>query len=654
MMIGWLVSGIFTLVWLALLVHCVRRRAFYPLFDKATKAVWLLGFLLFNPLLMLGYVLFGMIPRPPEPGTRPGRLKLIRALAYAWIVLAILLVNTRAFGPPATPRTMTLDPKGAVVLESGKGALEAGAQIGVLLAETNKSVGTAAGHSENDRLSACIIRIRCDDPHPLLDAAARKLQIMLVNESSVCERVAYYPFGQEPPIGDPLADVFVTLAEADLSVLPLPAGRRIRGTLVWAAGTAPYRTPSFYSDPTSLPVIEFNMNGRLDHKSLFHGIELGSARYQQAARNIAQSIAEPLVKSFDEWGAKHGVMPELPDVVQGTYSPPPALPIIPADAEVLESGFGTLIHNSTVWRFEDERGDDELLSALVSQLTEDGWKGQASASVPSQRMKRGDESIHICRELPMPVTPSPSPIVVNSTVTSPVPVYVHYQRRFSDDETAAAMDAILASADIDTLLLFEGLLRIGNLGDRLMDRLEGGVPSTTGGLFKLVQFYKDRGDDDHARKALLRARVMQYLSMSTNQHQSAIKRLAEELGDPELAEAPLDPQVCRDMGFLDRAEMTFPATLERDLNEPLVLFSVDEDGAMHTIAYRVRPATGPKHLGEFTYACVKSSGGSRSSSRSTPTSPDHVFHDEFEGAWLFVDVKPLGDGRFEFTVRDQD
>jgi hypothetical protein len=68
-------SAIYLIVWSALLVHCLFRREFYPIFGRGwgTKVLWLLTFVFLNPFLTLIYFVFGFLLgtplNPPKPRT---------------------------------------------------------------------------------------------------------------------------------------------------------------------------------------------------------------------------------------------------------------------------------------------------------------------------------------------------------------------------------------------------------------------------------------------------------------------------------------------------------------------------------------------------------------------------------------------------------
>ena len=61
-------SGLYLIIWSALLIHCLFRREFYPIFGRrwGTKGLWLLTFVFLNPLLTLIYFFFGFLLSFPK------------------------------------------------------------------------------------------------------------------------------------------------------------------------------------------------------------------------------------------------------------------------------------------------------------------------------------------------------------------------------------------------------------------------------------------------------------------------------------------------------------------------------------------------------------------------------------------------------------
>ena len=90
-MVG-VVLAVYAVVWAACLVHCLRCKAFYPVFGRGwgTKSFWLATFLFFNPVLTLIYVVFARY------GSRDTQPALSRTVGVLGVVLAgAVLVGRR-------------------------------------------------------------------------------------------------------------------------------------------------------------------------------------------------------------------------------------------------------------------------------------------------------------------------------------------------------------------------------------------------------------------------------------------------------------------------------------------------------------------------------------------------------------------------------
>ena len=84
---------LYLLVWLLLLVHCLKRKRFFPIFSDgvSTKVLWLVTFIFFNPLLTLLYIVFGVIPRP---SVAPGKTLLGRISSVIALILLVMAKNS--------------------------------------------------------------------------------------------------------------------------------------------------------------------------------------------------------------------------------------------------------------------------------------------------------------------------------------------------------------------------------------------------------------------------------------------------------------------------------------------------------------------------------------------------------------------------------
>lgn len=258
------VKILYLLLWLVLLVHCFRKKRFFPILGTglSTKILWMVTFLFFNPVLTLLYVIFGLTLRPPV-----GRK--VRILGRVGSVLAVVLIAATLilFEMPAIGRQ-----EGPVVIAkddtqtTDKSALTFEANAGKLASSNNYSTSTFSSHSQNARFSAASILILCQDDHLLLDKVARGLQQQLAAQPYV-QRVTYYPPSEAADMKEMLPDVFVMLAIGRIDETKSPIGRKLNATITCSAGRTLYpgHSHTFYSN--SPPVIKYLHRGAHDTTS---------------------------------------------------------------------------------------------------------------------------------------------------------------------------------------------------------------------------------------------------------------------------------------------------------------------------------------------------------------------------------------------------
>ena len=212
-------SGLYLVVWSALLIHCLLKQEFYPIFGRrlGTKVLWLLTFIFLNPLLTLIYFVFGFLLRPPkakadEQADSSQSVPVSLGSAVAIALIGIVLVF---FEMPSIPGKS----KPAVIRngsEKDKSTEQKGlfdrfqVHIGTIDARNNMQTYSSASAGDGTRVSMRNIMIISQSPHNLLDRAMREFQMSLAQLPYVGE-VAYYPSGTLPKPGGLLPDVFVTV-----------------------------------------------------------------------------------------------------------------------------------------------------------------------------------------------------------------------------------------------------------------------------------------------------------------------------------------------------------------------------------------------------------------------------------------------------------
>ncbi len=646
-MLGYLIEGVYVLIGLALLVHCIRRRSFYPVFGtgRLTKIVWLLSFALLNPLVNLAYVVFGVLLRAPADGCKPRGLRWMRIVAITWVAVAIWLVNMPFSSAPTKPREETSN-----TTRADSARLDIRAHVGTITANNQSSVSSSMAHSPHDKLAVRTMAISCTDSHRMLTAIAADLQTRLAGLPGV-ETVTYYPPGTRPERGARLPDATLTLHLPQVRVVPLPIGRNVKAVVAWELSDHPYQGSSYISTQYSPPVVEFTVNGQIQHESTSHGVELGTAKYKQVAENIATEVAKSASKLFSDATEKQGLMPELPEAVYGEYVEPPTFPFIEnRHAEEIISGPRLLTHNATVWRFPDSRPDSEAFKAYSEELAQDGWTGsEYEDSSPYVRLQRGAEMIYVFRELPR--NPHTGAMMYDAPQQhAQMPMIARYHRYFSKDDIHEAMKSLLdGPAPLDTLLVFDDFFKTGKLRERFHARLEDAESASMDAYLYLAGHYHNEGDSERAVGAFMKARAMERAATAHSYKRKELRKLAKELGDETLMEQPIDGDILRSTGFLDVSRLPAETTAVRALDEPLALFQEKEDGELDCFSFRVQK-TIPAKTDHYQILEVRKTGSSSNTSVRGPLGFGQL-NSPFSAPYeVNVTVEPLDDGRFKFVI----
>ena len=443
-------SGLYLVVWSALLIHCLLRREFYPIFGRrwGTKVLWLLTFVFLNPLLTLIYFVFGFLlsfkkARSDEQGkslqTVPMSLGSAISIALIGVVLVFFeLPSVRRQSEPVIIRNG---------LEQNKptelGSLSCGfrAHLGTINASNKIQTLSSASAGSGTRVSMRNIMIISQTPHDLLDCAMREFQMSLAQLPYVDE-VAYYPFGTWPEPGGLLPDVYVTVNMPQVNEKSFLHSRYLKAIIKWTAGSSIFAGTSHSDQTNKLPVIRFDIDSQLEHESKMFGIECSQAKYKLAADDICSEMTKSINKQFGNLMDKYGQLPGSPKVLYGIYHEPPELSFLKANkVQQLISGSGLLKNNHTVWRFADERQIDKALTAYRDELKILGW-GQEDLGEEYLRMKKGNEHIYIFRHYKRDFEAGTFFWSEPEKITSEVSLIANYECDFTEDQRQKVMDIL--------------------------------------------------------------------------------------------------------------------------------------------------------------------------------------------------------------------
>ncbi len=644
-------------LWAVLLVHCLLKRKFFPLFGRGlgTKIFWLITFVFMNPLLTLLYVVFAVISRAEEKNVRKIQVR-------GAICLVLVLVVIGVFELPKPDRQKS----DITILYAGQeDETEKGFQghAGVLEANNSHSTATSSTTSGNVKFCAKSIVIRGESDHVLIDKVCRFMQEKIV-EFPYVEQVQYWPSGVE--MNDPLsqADIIIVVGARKITEGGFGINRKLQANISCYVGTEPVEKSHHTHYHNTPPVINFAMNSNLKHRSIFTGIESGRAKYKQQSENIGQQFVKMIKKQFDKWIEQHGLLPELPEYMFGREVIEIEFKFLKdRNAKRLHHSGGLLTNCAAVWSYEDERTNGEAFREVRDIMREQGWSGGNQLDKGSKHkresftMSKGDDHIQIFR---MRGRSDSGGIVYgdHKSLEKKLPIIVQYLSLFTDEQIDDVLSKLFASeADIDTKLIFENLTADQSVKQLLFDSVESQQVKTMDGHLLIGRYYADKEQMAKATEALMMARAMGRAERKHNPDENEIKELAKKIGDDSLAKAEIAVEYYQRAGFIDISTLEDGVVYERAVDEPLMFYDVSTDevgvekAEIKTVVIRISKVIGTED--EYEVETITKQAGSSSVGKSGLTG-SIFFHDSMGHKELLrLGVEKLEGERFELTVRKE-
>ncbi len=662
-MLWYILAGFYLVLWLLLLVHCLRRRRFYPLLGPGwgTKGLWLVTFLFLNPLLTLMYLVFGFLVKPKE---RHGQLGFVRPASFGILVLIGLIIICFEMPTGASSAGPEVFNKGQRT--DGRDDFKFEVQAGALKASNNISTTTSSTKSQYAKFAGRTVTVSCDQDDELLARAGRNLAKALSQIGHV-EKVEYFPSGTSAEVGGRASDIAIRLSAPSRKEFCTPVGRKLEATFVMEAGDTLYNGPSTEWHSLSPPLVGFDMRSTLQHSSVTQGYGARSARYKQQAESIAVQFAEAIKKQFATWADDCGLMGRMPEIMYGRYEEAPQFAFLEGrNPQLAMSQCGLMKKNHTIWLYEDNRPTGEALLSVMNELEAEGWAAgdrniDSASSSGSEylRMTRGDdERVYLFRQRPTDAQtgreiyhkPGEAPDIPDT------PMVLHYERYFAEEQAEAVRRYLLEDdAEVDTLLLFSGLFR-NDARKAFASRLEAEKGDSFDAQLYLAGYWAGLGEAEKAKTALICARALAQTVRAHNPGDDEIKRLAKKLGDEDLAKLPIGTQVFEDLGFINIEEVSNGTEITKEMGQSLVFYSINADSTTKTWTLRTFRDVGFDEPVHFKFQDIRKEDCSSSYGEQGPFSvadakwQEHKSY-EINGKRLDLSVERTEDVKFRYEIR---
>ncbi len=398
----WIIAIAFWAVWGSLVVHCLWKAFAMEGKDWAGSAfsfLWAVLLFSFSPVVMVGYLIFGVIV-----GYRH-----VVVLFLHCIVIAAL--GGYVYWQFVQPKGQINEYIGYELHGDEWRALHNSNDLAAFNRPAMKlpncfsgetDVHTSGGGSSTHYrfLKAQRLVVRLDDDHPLLYAMAEPLAKQLRNLEYV-KKVEVVGPNKRPSPG-PLPDLWFPIRIKDATesyVLPLFT---LKADLEYAFFTEPFvagsgNTEDFFR-PESPRLVSIEYDGEISHQSTTVAMEGFKKPYHNAAEQIAEQWAKELMKKIREFKEDYPLVKDhyerfLPTVIQ---SYPPDLPGLD---KPWFTGALPFMDELVIWKIPHDQSGAGFAARFYRDMDLAGWQVPNEKvfhhSNPTFHYSKGDEHVHV-------------------------------------------------------------------------------------------------------------------------------------------------------------------------------------------------------------------------------------------------------------------
>ncbi len=669
-MFFYVLSVLYLCLWAILLIHCLKSSRLYPIFGNGlgTKAFWLFTFVFLNPLLSLLYILCAFCPvirkwwivshgRSAEAQVRSSRQIAIPLFVFIYTCIILVLFEIPRTNSEMNPFVILNKTDGASSALEGS-FLKSGANIGFIDAKNKIQTVSSNSATGDMRVNLHNIMLMCKNDNQFLHRVAMKIQQSFARLPYV-DSVIYYSYGHTPEPGGLMPDVFITLDMPEMNENIFLFSREMQLKIDCTASSSFSEVLSdSVNNISSDIIVPFKIQSELQHASKTICIECPGTEYEHEVKNITRELTEAMKKQFENLLNKYDELPELPEILYGSYIKPPEFSFLKNNIEFMISGIKLLKDNDTIWQFTEKRDNHEAFEAYNEELKMQSWTLMSKGD-NYIRMRKSNEIIYIFRRQLRDLLKDNIIAGSSENNTSETPMIAHYSRFITSERINLAMNTMLEKGeDFETLLLFRKYFITPNLQERLCNIIKQNHSPTLDGYILLGNFYADKGDIEKAGKALMFARAMQLVEKEPNTKAHEIKSLAEKLGDENLIDIPFDGNILRQSGFICIEDINEPMQIERGLDEPALFYRNLGDNQIQTFALSVIQQRDNSFRKSYHLLTVEEQGGNSSSSESDGinepdgrwTAQSYLHEWLNEGMSVQFKIESSSNERFIFTI----
>ena len=321
----------------------------------------------------------------------------------------------------------------------------------------------------------------------------------------------------------------------------------------------------------SAPVVSMEWNATVDSESTFLG--LTTDRYEEAAHDIAQSLAKSMTEKLAELSEEHPTLPSLPVEFFGPYEPVADFDwLSTVSARRSASYCGLFTHNETYWRFQTSTNPGPVLEQIAQSLKGAGWEVEPRDlnSTLAQRLKarQGEARVNI-----FPKFRTHKLLDEDSSDPRRFEFIVCHHKPLSRTERAQALELLLNRTpwDCETLLPFVHSFA-PDQRQRFYDRLTQIGSSSPKGCVQLANLFLDQGRTNDAQHQLLKAHALSATRPDSASLQKQIMELADKIEPLLWGKFEYTPEICRELGFIEIEKVTQPLEFTRPFGQPLAFF----------------------------------------------------------------------------------